>query len=397
MRKSFVGWNKADGISCLGCTSRIVCDGITTRYEYDAAGRMVKEGNRTYTYGYLDKVMSVRDGANKFTYTYHPDGQLASADYGNSGRARTLAAPQGEDSPSFETFTWDGLALIQRGDEQFINEPHVGGGNPVVSSKDTSYFNDMLGTTVGAKSGKQYSAATLSAFGEDLNHHSSTSHFNSFFTGKPVVEGLGHVFLMRNYRAGLGKWQTADPMGYPDGWNQLAYCNNGVTSALDLWGMLKVYIWEYTGVSGNWGHASMELENGTYISRWPMANTSIEQYRFYVWGFRYIYFAVSIYGRSKEADIEDEGSKPTSTIQVDGLDEEKIQNWWDEAKYDIYGTLDNNCAETVANGLKAGGAETPWWDLTSSWNIVWTPNDVKDYAEAIEIEFYLKYIEVQYE
>ncbi len=41
---------------------------------------------------------------------------------------------------------------------------------------------------------------------------------------------------MRNYRAGLAKWQTADPMGYPDGWNQLAYCNNGVTDTVDLWG-----------------------------------------------------------------------------------------------------------------------------------------------------------------
>jgi len=51
-----------------------------------------------------------------------------------------------------------------------------------------------------------------------------------------MVEGLGHAFLMRNYRAGLAKWQTADPMGYPDGWNQLAYCGNGVTGAVDLWG-----------------------------------------------------------------------------------------------------------------------------------------------------------------
>jgi hypothetical protein len=41
---------------------------------------------------------------------------------------------------------------------------------------------------------------------------------------------------MRNYRATLGKWQTSDPLGYPDGWNQLVYCNNGVTSAVDLWG-----------------------------------------------------------------------------------------------------------------------------------------------------------------
>jgi hypothetical protein len=41
---------------------------------------------------------------------------------------------------------------------------------------------------------------------------------------------------MRNYRAGLAKWQTADPIGYPDGWNQLAYCNNGVTSSVDIFG-----------------------------------------------------------------------------------------------------------------------------------------------------------------
>lgn len=54
-----------------------------------------------------------------------------------------------------------------------------------------------------------------------------------------MVEGLGHAFLMRNYRAGLAKWQTADPMGYPDGWNQLAYCNNAATSAVDLWGCKK--------------------------------------------------------------------------------------------------------------------------------------------------------------
>ena len=116
----------------------------------------------------------------------------------------------------------------------------VGCGNPVASSKGTSYFNDMLGTTVGSKSNGKYSAAALTAFGENLSVDSPTPTQNSnFFTGKPFVEGLDHAFWMRNYRAGLAKWQTADPMGYPDGWNQLAYCNNGVTSALDLWGCKK--------------------------------------------------------------------------------------------------------------------------------------------------------------
>ena len=232
-------------------------DGVTTRYAYDAAGRLVKEGSKTYTYGYLDKVMSVTEEDKTYTYTYHADGQLASANYGGKT----------------EAFLWDGLALIQRGDEQFINEPHVGNapkklrfegkpraqrsarrarkgprGNPVVSSKGVSYFNDMLGTTLGKKekSGK-YSAAALSAFGERLDNVDGTSPAirslgEGWFTGKPYVEGLGHAFLMRNYRVDLAKWQTADPMGYPDGWNQLAYCGNGVTSAVDALSLWTIQI-----------------------------------------------------------------------------------------------------------------------------------------------------------
>ena len=205
-------------------------DGVTTRYAYDAAGRMVREGNKRYTYGYLDKVLSVTDGDTTRTYTYHADGQLATATVGGEHRAP-------RDTPQTETFLWDGLALIQRGDEQFVNEPHIGGGNPVASSKGTSYFNDALGTTVGAKKDGKYSAAALTAFGENLSVDSPTPTQNSnFFTGKPMVEGLGHAFLMRNYRAGLAKWQTADPMGYPDGWNQFMYCRNIVSSHIDMYG-----------------------------------------------------------------------------------------------------------------------------------------------------------------
>jgi RHS repeat-associated protein len=54
-----------------------------------------------------------------------------------------------------------------------------------------------------------------------------------FFTGKPKVEGLGHVFAFRNYRPNLQKWQTTDPLGYPDGLNNTAYVNNAVVRAVD--------------------------------------------------------------------------------------------------------------------------------------------------------------------
>ena len=85
----------------------------------------------------------------------HASSDIASQCSLRSGDMRT---------PQTETFLWDGLALIQRGDEQFVNEPHIGGGNPVASSKGTSYFNDVLGNTVGAKKDGKYSAAVLTAF-----------------------------------------------------------------------------------------------------------------------------------------------------------------------------------------------------------------------------------------
>ena len=233
-------------------------DGVTTRYAYDAAGRLVREGDKTYRYGYLDKVLSVTDGKRSYRYAYHVDGQLARADYGegDGGRAGS-PLPAGS-----EAFLWDGLALVRRGDESFVNEPHVGGGNPVVSSKGATYFNDALGTTVGVREGRgaarkgakrRYTAAALTAFGEPVpvaatSHNSNIRQFDHsiisspFFTGKPEVEGLGRVFLYRNYRSDLAKWQTADPLGYPDGWNQLAYCGNGVTGAVDLFGAKIAYV-----------------------------------------------------------------------------------------------------------------------------------------------------------
>ena len=76
--------------------SLFASDGVTTRYAYDAAGRLVREGSKTYRYGYLDKVLSVTDGDTTRTFTYHADGQLASANYGDTS----------------ESFAWDGLALI---------------------------------------------------------------------------------------------------------------------------------------------------------------------------------------------------------------------------------------------------------------------------------------------
>ena len=199
--------------------SSVDSKGNSKKYAYDAAGRLVKEGDRVYQYGWLDKVTQITEGDKVIrSFRYHMDGQLAAA----------------YDGSNTETFLWDGLALIRRDTTNYLNEPAVTGGNPVIAGEKT-LFNDLLGSTLGAKSADGFSAIERDAFGEVKPGETADLGIN-FFTGKPQVEGLGYTFLFRNYRPDQGKWQTADPLGYPDGWNNLAYVNNGVTMNIDWLG-----------------------------------------------------------------------------------------------------------------------------------------------------------------
>ncbi len=214
-------YDKANQLVSSECNKKI------TKYEYDAAGRLVKEGDKVYSYIGLDKIESVTEGGRKLSsFTYHIDGQLA---------ARVSIE-------SSETFHWDGLALIQRNSTSYVNEPAVTGGNPILAD-DKILFNDLLGTTLGVKDGDKVTQNNLTAFGESL---STSPMQDSFFTGKPHVGEMGYVFLFRAYRADQGKWQTADPLGYPDGWNNFAYVNNFPLQQFD-----KLGLCQYRDPAGN--------------------------------------------------------------------------------------------------------------------------------------------------
>ena len=196
-----------------------MADGKTTDYRYDGAGRLVQEGDKTYQYGYLDKILEVQENGSRIAaFDYHVSGQIATAAY----------------TDKTESFQWDGLALIQCNETSYINEPYVTGGNPVLAG-DNVLFNDMLGSTLGVKSGDGISAIAMTAFGESGDQ-------NAFFTGKPAIGGLGYVFLFRNYRPDQGKWQSADPLGYPNGWNNLAYVSNRVSLYIDWLGLAGTLI-----------------------------------------------------------------------------------------------------------------------------------------------------------
>jgi RHS repeat-associated protein len=205
---------------------------------------MIKEGEKTYEYGWLDKVLKVTEnGKTLADFEYHNNGQIAKA-----------IRPD-----KTENFLWDGLALVKRDDTKFINEPHAGGGNPVLAIQDVdadnskAIFTDMLGTSLGSTVEDQYNNITKTSFGAD------SSDTSAFFTGKPYINELGYAFLLRNYRADTGKWSSQDLIGYPDGWNNLTYCNNNI-SAFDIFGAL-IAVYCANKAVGGLGHVAVIVGN----------------------------------------------------------------------------------------------------------------------------------------
>ena len=106
------------------------------------------------------------------------------------------------------------MALIERSGTKYINEPHAGGGNPILAiggETTEAIFTDMLGTSLGKIEENRYSAIAKTSFGADSSDNSS------FFTGKPYIQDLGYAFLLRNYRADMGRCLSQDFIGYHGG------------------------------------------------------------------------------------------------------------------------------------------------------------------------------------
>lgn len=152
--------------------------------------------------------------------------------------------------------------------------------------------------------------------------------------------------------------------------------------------MLSVYIWSFRGKSEAWGHASMQVDL-TYISWWPEQPGQVPS------GIhRNIYASHPFRNRSYIADVTAEGQPPDHVICIDGLDEDAIKDWWQSLGLNREGisyhgplqswdTLQRNCSNVVATGLRIGGGDK-FASWLKSWNLVWTPADVLQYAQSIQ-------------
>ncbi|MEQ1833827.1 MAG: hypothetical protein ABL977_12295 [Candidatus Eisenbacteria bacterium] len=138
--------------------------------------------------------------------------------------------------------------------------------------------------------------------------------------------------------------------------------------------MVEVLVWNFME-HGNIGHAALKV-GSDYISWWPAGTATIKHGRHPG--------AVN----SESDDLASEGRSPDHRIRIRGLDEDAICRWWHTFRDgEEYRLFVQNCSTVVALALKAGGgtARTSGFGfLYHSWNVIWTPGDIRRYAEAIQ-------------
>jgi len=169
--------------------------------------------------------------------------------------------------------------------------------------------------------------------------------------------------------------------------NAFAFVQWAPHSGMDPDGNLTIWIWYYRGTVGPnraFGHASITLEDGTHISWWPQGNEqtgrrgSLRRFD--------IYEADAYLDQTKQDDVDLEEKEADEAIHIDGLNEAAIRQWWATFKTTNthWRTLSSNCSTVVAEALKAGGADAGLWNFWTAHNLIWKPDDVKAYGEAVK-------------
>ena len=249
---------------------------------------------------------------------------------------------------STEVWVWDGLALIRRGSDIYVNEPHISGGVPILSKTDEGvryHEHDFLGTTLWSMDTKgnlvkDYQDTTI--FGEGSIQKDRSARF----TGKPYDEDLqAYVFPYRNYDEKSARWRSSDPAGYPDGINNQFYACVP-TISIDIFGLDIYHVLAPNGGMG-FGHSAWIVGN-------PSSGYSVYSYGSSSSGGIYKVSGISTLSDAYSA-LKESGTgqyeKSQRLITSSETDAKFITNADNYIK-ETYNAGDHNCYDLGPQGLK---------------------------------------------
>lgn len=163
-----------------------------------------------------------------------------------------------------------------------------------------------------------------------------------------------------------------------------------------------VYCWDHVrgGEGASWGHSSLQIEGGAYISWWPSSDeprnytvdakknpTLAKIMRTFI-GTTNVYKVKHRCNPTLQADVHQEGRAADDVIEIaEGvLDTHKISLWWKGYEYEkaSYHTIKKNCSTTVIRALRAGGSDKAMKTVSVDWFSKrggWEPTDILAYLK----------------
>ena len=170
------------------------------------------------------------------------------------------------------------------------------------------------------------------------------------FSSKELEQSCGFSYFgFRFYSSQWQRWLNRDPIGEGGGFNLYRYAANDPSALIDTDGRLVVHVWppQGDGSKGGWyGHASVTLDDGTYISYWPNRPISPP------------FDSTQARPPNYDQDKGGENGRTPTDYYIQGLDENKIKKWWKNCPHGNFSTL-NNCSTITCQALRQGGQQLP--------------------------------------
>jgi RHS repeat-associated protein len=356
--------------------------GFTDSFAYDSAGNPTTFKGVTKTFNSNNQQtgtgFAYDSNGNPTTYkgstlTFDPENQLTA--YGSlltAGYSGERLRAWKQNSTARTYFLYDGVRpIIELDNTGLVVSTNTFGANGLISRRTSGtsvfYVFDSEGNVSERtnSSGTVLSSFLFNAFGDGLSGSQTEpfgyrAQFGYYTDTETGLESLTH----RYYDPATGRFLTPDPLGYAGGINLYSYVTNNPVNFLDPLGLAKLVYWGPAGDSKK-GHVGLLLDDGTYISYWPTCHFGKDPQPFKKCPARKADF---------DQDKSDEGRDPL-LIQIDGLNEQAIKDWWNDGKGHGDFSLGNNCSDIVGQALKVGGM--PYRTQT----LYTTPNDVRSQVD----------------